>query len=689
MVFLGKFIVTTAFLMLFLSTGYAEVFAEQDSLDREIIGIYHPQTKKQVELAMIQKRVRIARMKNPQEALRLNKEFTEKCIEAEEFDYAASGYNETGYMYQEWKMYYLAIEYFLKAFKMYNDHGLASKNGYILVGIGNCYFHTENLAAAIEYYRKAEKQFILEKNVYGTAVAENNMGLSMQRMGNQDSALWFFNLALDKRKGLNRPPLLGHSYYYLGTVKEAQGDTVLARKYYLLAIGLLMGGDRNIYLNYDFLSTMADCYTGLGNIFLLQKRYGDAFASYKNALRICDTIRGRVKVPPIYLAAGEALSGLGKKKESLELFRIALKVSDSAKLPMDQRKCYEAIMKYFLDSGQLDSAFSCFNRYTVLTDSIYAQMMDSRRNEIDITLKKSEVEQQAAAKESRDRLTAIFLAITGFLILLLAVGIFLYIRRQRINAKLAAAEISARKKAEQELEKVNMDLKESNADKDRFISILSHDLRGPFNSILGFADLLVEETADMNMPEIKNYSRMLQQMSRRTFQLLENLLAWSRLQMNNLPFQPSSLELFYQVSLAIDTMIVQASKKSVSLYNLTTPGLTVQSDANMLQAILRNLIANAIKFTRNGGSVEVHSFRMEGCIKVSIKDNGVGIPAALIDKLFSGSGETVSSPGTDNEPGNGLGLVLCHHMVVKNGGKIWIESTSVAGTVISFTVPVT
>jgi signal transduction histidine kinase len=108
----------------------------------------------------------------------------------------------------------------------------------------------------------------------------------------------------------------------------------------------------------------------------------------------------------------------------------------------------------------------------------------------------------------------------------------------------------------------------------------------------------------------------------------------------------------------------------------------------MMQAILRNLIANAVKFTRNGGTVEILSEKEEGFVKVSVKDSGVGIPSGLIDKLFTGGGGTVSSPGTDNEPGNGLGLVLCHHMAVKNGGRIWIESTSEKGTVISFTVPV-
>lgn len=676
---------TLTFLLLGLTSG--SFSQAPDTLDPVVVEIYKPRTRTQRSLAYIQQRARHEWLRNPQLALKLNNEFTQKSIAEGEFEYAASGYNEIGYLYQERKMFYMAIEYFLKAYKMYIDHGLMYKTGYISIGIGNCYFHSGSYGPARDNYIKAERQFILERNAFGAAVAENNMGLVKQKLNDQDSALWFFTRALERRRRMNNPPLVGHSYYYLGTVMEARGDTSLARSYYTQAIGILLQGDKNRFLAHDFMSTIADCYTGLGNLQMSQKKYQRAVENYMNALLICDTISARLKTPAIYLAVGEAAFCLGMKNESLRFYQSALKVSDSIGLPAEKRDSYEAIMRYYLLNRNVDSAMICFKQYSEITDSIFANMMDSRYKEIGLSQRVNEIELMVAARQARDRVVSIFLALTGFLLLLLFLGVVLYIRRQKLNAKLATAEIEARKKAEAQLEKVNLELEERNSDKDRFISILSHDLRSPFSSILGFADLLVEETADKNIPEIMHYSRLLQQISRRTFQLLENLLAWSRLQMNNLPFQPSELDLSAEVSMAIDTMLVAASRKSIRLNNLVVPGISVFADANMLQTVLRNLTANAIKFTRSGGNVEIRSEPGLMFVTVTVNDSGTGIPPEIVDKLFTNSGGTISSPGTDNETGNGLGLVLCRHMVEKNGGTIRVASTSAYGTCISFTLP--
>jgi len=157
--------------------------------------------------------------------------------------------------------------------------------------------------------------------------------------------------------------------------------------------------------------------------------------------------------------------------------------------------------------------------------------------------------------------------------------------------------------------------------------------------------------------------------------------------MGNIPFQPVPLQLYGEVSVVINSIMVQASRKSIQIHNQVHADIMVTADANMLQAILRNLISNAIKFTKTGGSVEVYSEANKGYQAIRVKDNGIGIAQNISEKLFREADSMVSTNGTENEKGHGLGLLLCRYMVEKNGGTIWLDSTSGKGSTFAFTLP--
>ena len=235
-------------------------------------------------------------------------------------------------------------------------------------------------------------------------------------------------------------------------------------------------------------------------------------------------------------------------------------------------------------------------------------------------------------------------------------------------------------------EQKNRELHELNATKDKFFSIISHDLKSPFTSIAGFSDILVEQVREKNYEKIEIYATIIQDSSQRVMDLLMNLLEWSRSQTGQMQYQPESVELVGLINQVCELMNDSARQKSITLSLQTPRNVPVIADTSMILCVLRNLISNAIKFTQAGGTVTISLVQKQKEVMVSVSDNGVGIRKELIDKLFR-IDQSYSTPGTRNEKGSGLGLILCKDFVEKNGGKIWVESQSGKGSIFSFTIP--
>jgi signal transduction histidine kinase/ligand-binding sensor domain-containing protein len=230
-------------------------------------------------------------------------------------------------------------------------------------------------------------------------------------------------------------------------------------------------------------------------------------------------------------------------------------------------------------------------------------------------------------------------------------------------------------------------LKESNRAKDSFFSIIAHDLRNPFNVILGYLDLLTDDDADYPPDEQKKILLKLKSASVRTIDLLENLLTWARSQRGSLPYEPEMFPISDAIDESLALMENAAQSKQISLAFPGERDLMVFADRNMINTVIRNLISNALKFTRPEGSVLIRA-RQESAqmVVVSIKDNGVGIPTDLVDRLFKIEQRTIMR-GTANETGTGLGLILCKEFVEKNNGQIWVVSDPNKGTVFSISLP--
>jgi len=229
------------------------------------------------------------------------------------------------------------------------------------------------------------------------------------------------------------------------------------------------------------------------------------------------------------------------------------------------------------------------------------------------------------------------------------------------------------------------ELRALNATKDKFFSIIAHDLKNPFNALLGFSTLLLDDYDNFTDADRIDLIQTMSDASNNAYKLLQNLLEWSRSQTGSIQWEPDAISLHEIVTTTIDLLSNGASVKEISINAIILPNIIVWADANMATTVIRNLISNALKYTPKGGEIRVYSKKSEKEIEVTIEDNGVGINEADKEKLFR-IDVNHSTSGTNNEQGTGLGLILCKEFVEKNGGKIWVESQPTVGSTFHFTL---
>ncbi|NMB83445.1 MAG: PAS domain-containing sensor histidine kinase [Ignavibacteria bacterium] len=237
-----------------------------------------------------------------------------------------------------------------------------------------------------------------------------------------------------------------------------------------------------------------------------------------------------------------------------------------------------------------------------------------------------------------------------------------------------------------QLRKSEQELKELNAAKDKFFSIVAHDLRSPFSSLLNFSEFLVEDIDELSKEEIKSFAEKINESSKTVFTLLENLLQWSRIQTGKIPYEPTTFNIYHKINQITNLLKNNAESKQIKLINDVTPSAVVFADEDMIFSVIQNLLSNAIKFTKEGGNIIFKSHFRESDIEISVADNGVGIKEDDLKKLFRMDTHHTTY-GTKDEKGSGLGLLLCKEMVERNRGRIWVTSKVGEGTTFSFTIP--
>jgi signal transduction histidine kinase len=218
-------------------------------------------------------------------------------------------------------------------------------------------------------------------------------------------------------------------------------------------------------------------------------------------------------------------------------------------------------------------------------------------------------------------------------------------------------------------------------------SIIAHDLRSPFHPLLGLSEMMNTEIDTLSREEIRKLCAEFNKLLRNQYNLLENLLNWSRMQAGKIEFRPIKLDLGLLTDTVFQLLLASAVKKSITLVNRISAPVILMADQTMLQSVIQNLVSNAIKFTDAGGQITLSARLLNNFYEISVSDSGVGISKENLRKIFDIE-TTFTSNGTANERGTGLGLLICKEMVEKHGGTIRVESEVGKGSTFIFTIPI-
>ncbi len=247
------------------------------------------------------------------------------------------------------------------------------------------------------------------------------------------------------------------------------------------------------------------------------------------------------------------------------------------------------------------------------------------------------------------------------------------------------ADITRQIENEQKIKRQNEELKILNAEKDNLFAIISHDLKSPFNALLGFSEILEQRSEKYDTKDRKLVS-YINQIAQNTYQLLDDLLNWANFQKGKIVFSPKKIDLYDFTREKIKIIENIASTKAIKIENTIAENAEIFADENMLSTIFRNLLTNAIKFTHKGGKISIFIKQKAKKIEISIQDNGIGISAEIQKQLFKIDSQ-ISTQGTESETGTGLGLMLCKDFIEKNGGEIFVKSEVGKGSIFTFSMP--
>ncbi len=248
------------------------------------------------------------------------------------------------------------------------------------------------------------------------------------------------------------------------------------------------------------------------------------------------------------------------------------------------------------------------------------------------------------------------------------------------------ADVTERRRTDDIIKNQYNQLQEMNRSKDKFFSVIAHDLRGPFQSLLSSSEMLATDVENLTPEQIKTFSSGLNNSLRNLYGIIENLLQWSMMQRNMLEFDPENLDLYDITNNIAEILNQSAAKKDISVTNKIGRKTNVFADLFMLRSVIQNLLVNAIKFTKTGGQIIISSLNKGRFVEISVQDNGIGMEKSKIRDLF-GPSAVISTRGTSGEKGTGLGLTLCKEFVERNGGEIIAESKLGKGSKFTFTLP--
>lgn len=571
-----------------------------------------------------------------------------------------------------------AIRYLKEAFQKTGNQN-DSLAAIITNHIGACYYILGEYHQALEWYIKAFKINKRSNNKQGIAVGLNNIGIALTANGDFEKAIIKHLKSLEMSREINDSINIIRNYYNLGIAYCDLNQLDTAQQYYEKALL----GAKELSCN----NLIIQIYNQIGIISFKLKDYQKSINYHLKVIRN--------PIIDIDWEKSNAYNGLSACYYELGYYQKAITLADSGMviahranvkydicaLSLNLAKAYAAIRDF-------DKAYAYMMMYTSYHDSLWNEEKEQEIN--NLQLQHSEDLRKELEKNNLTQLELIekknYLLYGSTILLIIIISLFIIIYRSNRFKTLTNRKLQT---LNAEIKNKNIDLNELIQSRDKLVSLIAHDLKSPFNSMLGFSRLLEEDFDNLTQEQQKEYTRIIHIGLENTFLLLENLLIWSRSKGGHINFDPQVENLFLLSKQTIDTMLVSAASKSIIIKTEIPNDIFAEIDKNMYKTIIRNLLTNAIKFTNEKGMIllSVNAKTDDpNLIEISVKDNGVGIPEEVLINLFDG-GETKSTRGTANERGTGLGLNICYDFVKMHGGSIWVKSELGKGSTFYFNLP--
>ncbi|MEM7549329.1 MAG: HAMP domain-containing sensor histidine kinase [Bacteroidota bacterium] len=567
-----------------------------------------------------------------------------------------------------------SLELLLQALKLSENNGFKSMEVEVLISIGDIFLDINNNYQTLDYLLKADSKAEKIKNSDLISKSKFKISETYLQLNEFSRAFEYISegcsvLRSSSQKQDNLRCLSLKSKYF-----EMVGDYESA----IEAIDLAINNTKEGTQDYALFNLKK------GNVLKIQKQYSNSLQYFEAALTFYEKEQKVEYLSRCNLSYGDALMKLEQYDSAYEILskglRFAIEIN-SKELILDG---YEKLYQYYLAIEDFDNAEEYKNLFIEISEFINTEKTEQKIGELqtqyEVGKKEQEIQvlernkeiQQLTIEKQKNRQFILLMSL-GLLLVLILAGSLLYRSKRRSNKML--------KLANEQVEKQNEELKELNATKDKFFSIIGHDLKGPLNSLTSFSNLLVNHSGSLSPDEIKMLATDLDKSIKNLFSLLDNLLNWARSQSGRIELESKRLDLKELVDSNISLLQRIAENKSIEIVNKIDLAECF-ADENTINTVIRNLLSNALKFTEEKGKVYFTKSETDGMISIHISDNGVGMTKDQIDKLFQ-IGEKQSTLGTSKEKGTGLGLILCKEFVEMNGGTLSVKSIKDEGSTFS------
>lgn len=582
------------------------------------------------------------------EAINSYKEAAELCEEHEDFTFQAHLLLGIAQTYKTVNDVNKALEFGIKAanvFIHYKDKlGMASSYNFI----GSLHRDLNNTSLALEYFKKAYSIYIEENDIYGISSSSNNLGIIYDELGDNEKALGFYNKSLEIARDQN---------------------------------------DKN---------AIATAFNNIGYLYAKTKNYNKALDSYFESLRVSKQVYDYPSIMNTNNNIAWVYFNSGNIDKAMEHVLDALSLEHKTSHLHFKAESQEILSKIYLKKGMYKEALEHKTKFMQLKDSLFnidrnEKLMemqvrfetDRKEKEIQLLKKNDEIRNLVLIRQKNIQKFWIALSV---LLIIIAVLIYSNLQSKKKVNLLLSQKNTQLEDANRKLKESEESLRELNATKDRFFSIIAHDLKNPFNALVGFSELLINNFDSNTVEESKEYIKVIYDSAQNLSKLLHNLLQWSRTQIGSIVYKPELFPLLPLIHQEIEFLEGVSDSKGLKVVVRVENHIMVYADKNIISTVVRNLLSNAIKFSNPSGKILISAQEKEKIVEVSIADSGVGMNEDELSRLFR-LDSSFSTKGTADEEGTGLGLLLCKEFIEKNSGKIWVTSEKEKGSTFAFTLP--